>query len=86
MKPAWDIWALDVVTYEMLTGAHPFAAATSDDSHRAVLEGRFTPLDAHLPDVSAGAGAFFTRAFASDATGRPASARALLADLEGALA
>ncbi|MDP7691715.1 MAG: serine/threonine-protein kinase, partial [Vicinamibacterales bacterium] len=40
--PAWDLWALSVVAYEMLTGAHPFAAATVDDCHQAVLAGRFT--------------------------------------------
>ena len=24
VDPAWDIWALAVIAYEMLTGGHPF--------------------------------------------------------------
>ena len=87
VQPAWDVWALSVVTYEMLTGKHPFAAATPEDSHSAVLRGRFTPLDVHLPDPPLlTAGAFFNRAFASDAAQRPSSVRALLGDLERAFA
>jgi hypothetical protein len=27
-QPAWDIWALAVIAYEMLMGAHPFASAS----------------------------------------------------------
>ena len=86
VQPAWDIWALSVVTYETLTGIHPFAAATPEDSHSAVLQGRFTPLDVRLPDASLPAVAFFGRAFASEAAQRPSSVRVLLGDLERALA
>ena len=86
VQPAWDLWALGVVAYEMLTGTHPFAAATPDESHRAVLAGRFTPLAAGPSDPPSAAQAFFDRVFASDAAERPPSARALFGDLERALA
>jgi serine/threonine-protein kinase len=85
VQPAWDIWALSVVAYEMLTGQHPFAAATPEDSQSAVYQGRFTPLDSHLADAPAGASAFFRRAFAPEAGERPSTAGALLADVEHAL-
>ena len=81
IQSAWDIWALSVVVYEMLTGAHPFAAETVEESHSAVLAGRFAPLDARLPDAPRHAGTFFERAFAAAAAQRPPSGQALLGDL-----
>ena len=29
VDPAWDLWALTVIVYEMLTGSNPFAGATT---------------------------------------------------------
>ena len=86
VEPAWDLWALTAVAYEMLAGAHPFAGATIDETHQAILGARYPPVATHLPDAPPGAQAFFARAFASDLSERPPSAHALLEDLERALA
>ncbi len=84
--PAWDLWALSVVAYEMLTGAHPFAAATVDDCHQAVLAGRFTPLVEGATDAPSTAQTFFEHAFTTNVAQRPSSARDLFGELERALA
>jgi len=84
--PAWDLWALAAVAYEMLTGAHPFAGSASAPVHAALLEGRFTPVSAHLPDAPSTWQEFFERAFALESQRRPSSAPMLLSELERALA
>jgi len=82
----WDLWALAVVAYESLTGALPFAAAVAADRRRAVLEGRFTPVSAHLNAAPPRYQAFLDRCFATDRTRRPPSALGFLDELKRALA
>jgi tRNA A-37 threonylcarbamoyl transferase component Bud32 len=82
---AWDVWALAVVAYEMLTGALPFAAATTADYHNAVLSGRFAPVATYLPDSPAYWQEFFARTFARERDRRPNSARMFFSELERAL-
>ena len=83
---AWDLWALAVVTYEMLAGAYPFEAATRQEWHVAVLAGRFTPLSRHVQAAPAAWQEFFARALAVDPRDRPRAAEEFLAELEKALA
>jgi serine/threonine protein kinase len=71
---SWDLWVLAVVTYDMLTGAHPFAGSTAIEVHNAVLAGRVTPLRTHLPDATRSWQHFFDRAFTAQVETRPASA------------
>lgn len=82
---SWDLWALAVVAYEMLTGAYPFAGATAAECHSAVLMGRFTPLAVHLPESPACWQAFFARAFSLNLRDRPTSAQMFFAQLESSL-
>lgn len=81
---AWDLWGLTVITYEMLTGAYPFAGATGTD-YGALLTGRFTPLTAHRPESPTRWQGFFERALALDPVRRPKSAGTFFSELERAL-
>jgi tRNA A-37 threonylcarbamoyl transferase component Bud32 len=86
VHPAWDLWALAVVAYEMLTGVQPFAGgATPADWQVALLAGRFTPVARHLPEAPARWQEFFARAFALERERRPGSARVFFSALEQAL-
>ena len=60
--------------YEMLAGAHPFAASTAFDVHSAILAGRVTPLRAHLPEAPPSWQHFFDQALALRIESRPQTA------------
>jgi eukaryotic-like serine/threonine-protein kinase len=81
-KPAvsWDLWALAVVAYEMLTGIHPFKGPTSLDISNRILAGRATPLRMHLPEAPPGWQHFFNQTLATNVALRPASASQLYCD------
>lgn len=78
---AWDIWALAVITYEMLTGMHPFPAISVGQMHHFIASGRFTPLSTHLPDAPAEWQQFFERALSLKTAVRPQSAREFISTL-----
>jgi eukaryotic-like serine/threonine-protein kinase len=84
-QPAWDLWALAVLAYEMLTGRHPFGSAWPD-CHRALLAGSFTTITAHLPESPPRWTELFARALALDPKRRPDSAHSFFLELERALA
>jgi serine/threonine-protein kinase len=73
-SPAWDLWALAVITYEMLTGTHPFPATSVGQMHYSIVHGQFTPLSTHLPDAPAEWQQFFERALNPKTAERPQSA------------
>jgi serine/threonine-protein kinase len=77
---SWDLWALAVVAYEMLSGKYPFGSASTAEWHIAVTTGRFTPL------ARTSWQEFFVRALAIDQQKRPRTARSFLSDLDDALA
>lgn len=87
-RPAvsWDIWALAVVAYEILTGALPFSVANRDKWRQSVLAGGYIPLSERLTDAPAQWEEFFARSLAADRTRRPQSAAEFLRHLEQALA
>ncbi len=84
--PAWDLWALAVVAYEMLTGAHPYAGGTLAELSRDVAVGHFIPVTTNLPEAPPRWQKFFEHTFAPEPEHRPRSASLFLAELESALA
>jgi tRNA A-37 threonylcarbamoyl transferase component Bud32 len=83
---AWDIWALAVIAYEMLTGAHPFPAPSIGMMQHLILSGRAIPVSTHLPEAPPEYQRFFDHALSPDTTVRPQSAAEFLSSLETAFA
>jgi eukaryotic-like serine/threonine-protein kinase len=77
---SWDLWALAVVTYEMLAGAHPFSGSTTLEVRNSILAGDWTPLHAYRPEAPPGWQHFFDRALAARVELRPDSAPRFLSD------
>jgi hypothetical protein len=71
------VWALTVITYEMLTGTHPFAG-TGRPVPAAVLAARCAPPSQHLGDDGRRWDPLFAQALGPEPTERPATARELL--------
>ena len=78
--PSWDLWALAVIAFEMLSGSHPFASTTLRGSFAG--EPDTDPRLAHLPR---GCLLFFARGLALDRAARPESPALFLAELERSL-
>jgi serine/threonine-protein kinase len=81
----WDIWALAVMTYEMLAGALPFAGPATVDYQSAVLAGRFTPIGVYLPEAPERLHLFFARALSANPAERPRRADAFALEFEQAV-
>jgi serine/threonine protein kinase len=80
---SWDIWALAVMAFEMLTGIHPFSALTTWGS--MVSEDRFPPIEENAPVLTAPLKQFFKRSLNVDPSKRPASARRFVVELQAAI-
>jgi len=80
-SPAWDIWALAIVAYELIAGQYPFPTESAEEWQRAIGSGQVRPLREPRPETAAGIEALFRRALAPEPAGRPPSVRQLLDEL-----
>ena len=78
-----DLYALGVLGYEMLAGRPPFVGSTGHQVLAAHLLEAPVPVDQLRPDTPAGLGALIMRCLEKQPSGRPESAQAFLAELEG---
>ena len=78
-----DIYALGLLAYELLNGRSPFAASTPQRVLAAVLTQDATPLTEVRPDVPRRLSELVMSCLSKDPDGRPPSARAVLAALDG---
>ncbi len=83
--PAWDLWALAVVTYEILMGTYPFDGGSPTDWFGTGPAARFAPVTAPLPQAPQSWQKFFERSFALEPAERPPSAEAFLSELKNSL-
>ena len=76
-----DVWAIGVILHELLTGEHPFPAATREALQHAILTVQPPSLQ-HRPGIGHDLAAIVAQALARHRDRRYASAAALLADLQ----
>jgi hypothetical protein len=79
--PAWDLWALAVVSYEMLTGSYPFEDNNRDDWSASGDVVPFTVVTKYMPGANVGWQKLFERSFARELSCRHPSADAFLSEL-----
>ena len=84
VNPAWDVWAVSIIAYEMLTGRHPFRQAVGfgyAGHSEEVPTGEQGGRSALPPGIEA----FFHRALSRNRSDRPANADDFLAAIEQVL-
>jgi serine/threonine-protein kinase len=78
-----DLYALGLVAYEILTGAHPFAGRTAPALASAQLTETPRPVAERRPDVPPALTSLVTQLLAKDPAARPRSAADVLGVLDG---
>jgi len=73
-SPAWDVWALSVIAFEMLSGAHPFGGGLPVTNAIAIRT--------LAPDLNDDVASAIDRALSLNPSARPATANAFSASLQ----
>ena len=81
-----DVFSLGTITYELVTGRNPFAAATAADTIVNVIQGPIPPPSQVTPAVPKDLDAVIARALTRDLGQRQQSAAALAAELRSVAA
>ena len=83
VDPRWDVWAVSIIAYEMLTGRHPFRQAVgfAHAGHSEDVPTAEQVRSALPPGIEA----FFRRALSRNRSDRPANADDFLAGIERVL-
>jgi serine/threonine-protein kinase len=84
-QPAWDIWALAVIAFEMIAGVHPLAGVAVPALPSDGALGPDPMIRARLGDAPECWHAFFLKALAINPSRRPESARAFSSAFESAI-
>jgi serine/threonine-protein kinase len=84
-SPSWDVWALAVVAYEMLTGGRPFAEAVPLDWFAAVAAGTWIRVTDREPELPSSLDSVFAGALSLDPAERPSGALEFMYSMEQAL-
>jgi serine/threonine-protein kinase len=79
----WDLWALAVTTYEMLTGFHPFEEGCFDWLASGTVV-PFTPVAKHVPQAANRWQLLFEHSFARELSDRHNSVEAFMSELQSA--
>ena len=84
IDPRSDLFSLGVLLYELLTGRHPFRGPTPMDTLSAILKERPLPASDVNPQLPQALLRVLDRLLAKDPEARPATAKALLEELDAA--
>jgi serine/threonine protein kinase len=83
LSPSFDVWAVAVVVYEMLTGSRPFNGRDTHQVFASVLRGEFAPIDASLCANASAIDQWLRRQLSRNAAERSPDAASLAASLRG---
>ena len=76
--PASDVWAVGILAWEMLAGAHPFAGVSVLEQLAAILRDPIPPIETARPDVPPGLSELLSSCLAKEPGARPPHGGALL--------